>query len=354
MKIVSLQCQSYVLDLKEPYTIAYEEFTTATNIIVVIETDSGLTGYGVASPAPEVTGETPEKVLEILQTVVEPALKGHDPLRPLFVMSLIEQQLKDYPSARAAVDIALYDLMGVTFNVPVWKMLGGYREFIATSITIGILPEDETVERARGFVKEGFKILKIKGGKNVDDDCNRLHKVREAVGAEIELRFDANQGYSVAQAQELIARTEKINLELIEQPTSKSDPQLLGKVTHSVPIPVMADESMLTPGDAFRLAQNELVDMVNVKLMKVGGLTQALRISALAAAADIEVMIGCMDELELGIAAGLHFALARPNVTCADLDGHFDIIGDPTSGCVILRDGILYPSDRPGFGYRPK
>jgi L-alanine-DL-glutamate epimerase-like enolase superfamily enzyme len=350
MKITGIHVWPVTMPLTEPYTIAYETVNKTTNVFIRIDTNGRATGYGCAAPDKHVTGETAKGVVQVLRNGVSPLIKGSDPLRLAMLLERLKQELDFQPAALAAVDMALYDLLGKISNLPLWKLLGGFQNRIKTSITIGILPAKETVERAIELVGQGFKCLKLKGGADVHDDIERVLSVREAVGKRIELRFDANQGFTVEESLRFVEQTRKARLELIEQPTPEGQPAMLGRVTSAVPIPVMADESLMNLRDAFRIARHGLADMVNVKLMKVGGISEALQINAVARSAKLEVMVGCMDEAALAISAGLHFALARPNVVYADLDGHIGLVNDPSQGSVFLRDGMLFPNNKPGLG----
>jgi L-alanine-DL-glutamate epimerase-like enolase superfamily enzyme len=350
LKIISIDAWPVNMRLTEPYTIAYETVEKITNVFIRIDTDKGIVGYGCAAPDKIITGETSKTVLNTINDNILPSVKGSDPLRAAKLIERLKSSMSKQPSALAAFDMALYDILGKSSNIPIWKLLGGFRDRIPTSITIGILTEKETIERARYWVKQGFKCLKIKGGKDVDSDISRVMSVRSAVGEKIEIRFDANQGFSVDDALKFVTGTKKAKIELIEQPTPVGEPGLLGRVTSNVSIPVMADESLMTLRDAFRLARKDLVDMVNIKLMKVGGISEALQINSVARSAGLEVMVGCMDESALAISAGLHFALARPNVHYADLDGHIGLEGDIAAGAVKLHKGVLFPNDKPGLG----
>ena len=351
LKITDLAAWPVTMKLMEPYTIAYEKIERVTNVFLKVETDKGVVGYGCAAPDLMITGETSENVLKTLIETIFPLVRGSDPLRYIMLIERVKSVIKEQPSALAALDMALYDILGKYSNLPVWKLLGGFRDRIQTSITIGILPEDKTIDQAKHWVSQGFKCLKIKGGLDVESDVARILGVRREVGDSIELRFDANQGFSLYEALTFVEKTKKARVELLEQPTPKGNPDLLGRVTSDVHIPVMADESLMTLRDAFRLARKNLVDMVNIKLMKVGGISEALQINSVARSAGLEVMIGCMDEAALAISAGLHFALSRPNVIYADLDGHIGLENDPSDGAVILKNGTLFPTNEPGLGF---
>lgn len=350
MKITQVEAWIVPLVLSEPYTIAYESISHVDNIFLRIETNHGIVGLGCAAPDLEVTGESGEATLENINSIARPVLLRADPLRLARLLELLRKPLQNAPSAKAAVDMALYDILGKVSGLPVYKILGGFRDRMKTSVTIGILPVDATLEKSRQLIGQGFRCLKLKGGLNVEQDIERLRRVRELVGPSVELRFDANQGYTAKSCLFFLDQVRNINLELIEQPTSRGEPEVMAQMTRAAAIPVMADESLLTLLDAFRIAKRGLADMVNIKLMKVGGISEALQINAVARAANIEVMVGCMDESALAIAAGLHFALAKPNVLYADLDGHLDLIDDPAAGGVRLRDGVLLPNPSPGLG----
>jgi len=353
MRITRIEAWPVSMRLSEPYTQTFHTYEAAHNVFLKLVTDRRIVGYGCAAPAELVTGETPESVLEAIQTIVEPSIKGMDPLRSTLIMEKLRAEVFDKPAVLGAVDMALFDILGKRSRLPLWRLLGGFRSHIDTSITVGILPEEETVEQTRAWVDGGFRRIKLKGGHDVGLDAARVMQVREAVGSEVSLCFDANQGYTAEQTSWFAEQTIPARLQFIEQPTPQGDLELLGQIKRDIAIPVMADESLITLGDANRLAQGRMVDMMNVKITKVGGLSTGRQMISVAKSANIQVMIGSMDESALGVSAGLQLALACPNVAFADLDGHIGLEDDPAAEAILLKDGALYPSDKFGLGFNP-
>lgn len=350
MKITAIEYFRLDMPLATPYTIAYETVTHTTNIILKLYTSTSIVGWGCAAPDKEVTGESPEDVISNIETVIKGLLVNQSPFQIARKMHMMKQLLPGSSASMAMVDMALYDIMARKAKLPLYQLLGGYRDNIPTSITIGILPLEKTIEQASHYLKKGFSILKLKGGLNMLDDVEKILKLRERLGNDFSLRFDANQGYTTEQSIEFINNTIGANIEILEQPTSQKKEERLGQVTNEINIPVMADESIKTLKDTFRLASNGLIDMVNIKLMKVGGILESLHINSVSKAAGLEVMVGCIDECALGISAGLHFALSNPNIHYADLDGHLDLLEDPFSDLFQIKNGILYPSNSEGLG----
>lgn len=347
MTITHVDFTRHDLQLVEPYTIAYQTIGEATNFILKLATDAGHVGYGCAAPDLVVTGEEAMDVENAIRQIIAPALSGQRPFHYARILEELRPVLKS--SSLAMVDAALYDLVAKAAGVPLYEFLGGYRQSIATSVTINIVSGEETMRRATEFVNQGFGILKIKGGLDVEEDIARLKQIRKRY-PKLTLRFDGNQGYSLKEALNFISAAQPIGIEILEQPTSINEEAVMGTLTRDSPIAVMADESLKTLADAFRLTQHELTDMINIKIQKVGGIWAAMHINSVAKSAANDVMIGCLDECSLGIAGGLHFALSRPNIQFADLDGHLDFIEDPFSGLFSLNRGLLTPNGKPGLG----
>jgi L-alanine-DL-glutamate epimerase-like enolase superfamily enzyme len=353
LKITGLDAWKVHLKLTEPVTIACRTIEIVTNIFIRIETSRGIEGYGCAVPDPGEIGDAIGLTHRKLLYTVPPIVCGSDPLRGASVLKRLERPLRKHPAALAAVDMALYDILGKVAGLPLWKLLGGYRNRIQTSVTVDAIPLDDTIKRAREWVRQGFCHLKLRGGFDVEQDIARVIRVRETVGDKIGLRFDASRGYSTEQALKFVDGTRRARLDLIERPTSHGQLDLMGRYIRGTPNPVMTDDNMMNLRDTFRQVKHKVVDLVNVKLMKVGGISAALQINAASRMAGLEAIAGCMEECTLGIAAGLHFALSSPNVRYADLDGHLRLVADPSLDAVTIQDGYLIPSERPGLGFIP-
>ena len=351
MKIVSAASRVETLGLTRPYTIAFRRIESVENAIVRLETDSGLVGLGAASPEPRVTGETMEACRSALARERIEWLVGRNASDPEPILRELEDRMAATPAARAAVDMALHDLAAQERGVPLVEMLGRAHEALPTSITIGIKPLEETLAEAGEYLSRGFRVLKVKIGLNLDEDLDRLARLRERVGEGIAIRADANQGYSVEEVLRLFRETAPLGLEFVEQPLPAGSVEAMRAMPEAIRERLAADESLLTEEDARALAKPpRACGIFNIKLMKCGGIFPARRIAAVAQSAGIALMWGCMDESRISIAAALHAALSCPATRYLDLDGSLDLARDVVRGGFLLEDGVMRTTSGPGLG----
>jgi L-Ala-D/L-Glu epimerase len=256
------------------------------------------------------------------------------------------------PSALCAFDLAFHDLLGIASGMPLYRLLGGYRNRIQTSATISIAPVQESVDAASERARLGFRILKVKGGMDPEEDVRRVQAIHRAL-PKLTLRLDADGGYSVQEALD-VGRAVAGQIEMLEQPTRKDDLEGLRQVTRHSAVPVLADQSAAGPASVLELATRHSCDGVSVKIGACGGLRCARQVDAIARAAHMTTMVGCLIEPALLISAGLSFALSSPNVAYGDLDGYLDLLDDPSAPGFELEDGWLIASEQPGLGCRVK
>jgi L-alanine-DL-glutamate epimerase-like enolase superfamily enzyme len=349
MQIVHVEVTPVQLKLRFPYRAASHpaEVEHVDCIFIRLDTKEGRTAWGCAAFDPTISGETFERVLQACHACADRAL-DLNPLNTEFALAELEPLTEDTPSARCAFDIAFYDLLGLAAGLPLHRLLGGYRHQIQTSITLSLLPVKETVELARDRARQGFQILKLKGGLDAEEDVRRVQAVDRAL-PHLSLRLDAEQGYTVQQALDVTRALEGC-LEMLEQPTAAGDLRSLRSVTARSPIPILADESLTDPTSALQIATQHAAHGMSVKLATCGGLHCARQVDAIARAARMTTMVGCINEPALLIAAGLGLALSSPNVRYGDLDGHFDLVNDPTQPGFFFQDGWLIARDVPGLG----
>jgi L-alanine-DL-glutamate epimerase-like enolase superfamily enzyme len=332
---------------KEPFVIATGSSSLADNILVKVITNDE-TGVGNACPN-SVTGETKMSIIAALIKLSH-SLVGEDAREIEWINDEMDAVVKGNPAAKAGIDIALWDLRGKVEGEPVYKIMGKKKDKIMTDMTIGIMSNEDAVKRAVKYKEDGFLALKIKSGLDPKGDVHRIGAIRDAVGEELIIRVDANQGYDVKTAIEVIKNIEQYKIEQIEQPVKWDDLEGLKEVKQNSSIPITADEAVKTKEDALKVVEYQCAHNINIKLMKCGGITRALEINKVAQEGGLETMIGCMSENHISIAAGLHFALSQENLKYADLDSHFSLIDDKTKGGFKFERGYLVPLEEPGFG----
>lgn len=354
MKITKIELYKMNLPIKYPIKTAVGVVSFNTeNVLVKIYTDSDIYGLGEASPFSQITGDTQGSNLSVGQNISKLIL-NKNPLEIEDRMKEINRFIAGEPSIRSAFDMALYDILGKVANLPVFRLLGGSNRKLVTDCTIGWQDTvEETVDRAQDLVQQGFNELKFKTGRAGMIDVDYIKAVREAVGPDILIKIDSNQGWDVAQTISNAIALEPYNLRYIEQPIPVWDFQGFREIRSKIKTPLCADESVFNDKDAFKLCAIGAVDYLNIKLGKAGGIHMGLKINAIAESYGAKCMIGCFTESRLGLTAAAHLVLARPNIVFLDLDSALIIDEDPIIGGMEYGEknkSFITVGDKPGLG----
>ncbi len=357
MRIQEIAIGYITIPLRTPFVTSLRRVETVNDLLVRVTASDGTVGYGEAPPTAVITGDTRESIEAAIRGYLAPAVIGMDlsDKKALEeVMARMDASIAKNTSAKAALDIALYDLYARGLNLPLYQVLGGSAvpARLESDVTISVDDTEKMVRDALRAVDQGFRILKVKVGKGGAKDMERMREIRRAVGLDVALRVDANQGWTVAEAVVTIRAFEDalLSVELVEQPVSCHDFKGLKQVTASVETPILADESVFSAEDAERLLEEHAADMINIKLMKTGGIHQALRICDLADQYHVTCMVGCMLESKVSVSAGAHLAAAKSCVTMTDLDGPSLCAEDPYEGGPVFDGPQILLTSESGIG----
>ena len=337
--------------LKRSFMTAVRKADTLTEVIVAIEA-RGHTGYGSAPPTAKVTGDTVESITAAIEKYIGPALIGQDPLEITELLDICEHSIKGNFSAKAAIDIALHDLWGKVIGQPVVSLLGGGEKEFVTNMTISADTPEAMAVHATEAVSNGFRTLKVKVGIEPKSDYNRLSMIREAVGPDVTIRIDANQGWTPVESVKTLLALEKnnANIELCEQPTVAFDLEGMKYVRDRVSTPIMADESVSDARDALTILRSGSADMINIKLMKCGGIRRAKQIVSVADLFGVECMIGCMLEGIVSVAGAAHLAASTSRISRIDLDGPLLLDSFPAVGGPSFEGSVMKIDKSHGLG----
>lgn len=354
MKITKVRLGRISVPLRVPFKTALRQVNSVEDIIVEIHTDTGEVGYGEAPPTGAITGDTTGAIIGAFQDHIIKTLVGRDVEDFENLTRDVQKCIVKNSSAKAAADIALWDLYGKKYGIPVYRMLGASRNQIITDLTISVNPPEEMARDAVNAVERGYDTLKVKVGIDPSLDVERLSAIRAAVGDKPRIRIDANQAWSPKQAVKLLNQMQErgLDIELVEQPVKAHDLEGLKYVTDRSYVPVLADESVFSVEDALKIVQLQAADLINIKLMKCGGLTNALKIATLAEVSGVECMIGCMLEAKVSVNAAVHLACARQIITKVDLDGPVLCSEDQVLGGAVFNEKEITVADEPGLGIR--
>ncbi len=350
--IASVEIYKLYVPLKEPFVISLGPINNVQNVIVIIRTAQGITGYGECSPYMTINGESIDTCFVVGQYLAR-VLKGQDALNIQACHGLMDKTIYGNASIKSAFDMALYDIAAQQAGVPLYRFLGGAKtKVITTDMTVGIGAPDKMKADATRFVQQGFPAIKVKLGEGKEADVARIKAIRKGIGDAVPLRIDANQGWPTPEAAVAVLQAlEPYHIQHCEEPIPRWQFMQLSKVSAATSIAIMADESCSDHHDAERLIQLNACRMLNIKLGKSSGIYNALKIIELATAAGMVLQIGGFMESRLGTTAAAHLALSSNAVIYYDFDTPLMFTEDPVAyGMVYKENGVIEVPDAPGLG----
>ncbi|MDR1517577.1 MAG: dipeptide epimerase [Dysgonamonadaceae bacterium] len=337
--------------LEEPFIISLGTFTHAWNVVVRIHTCEGITGTGECSPFVSINGESMDTCFIVGQYLAQ-ALKGQNPLDIATCTRIMNRSIYANASIKSAFDMALYDIAALHAGQPLYRILGGKRgKKMQIDNTVSLDSPQKMVQDAKKMARDGFEIIKVKLGDSKEADVERIRCIREALGAEIALRIDANQGWKPDEALGILQALYPYDIAYCEEPIPRWAFMALPDIRRNSPIPIMADESCCDHHDAERLLQLNACDMLNIKLGKSGGIYDALMIIEIAVKRGVPVQIGGFLESRLGFTAAAHLALVSDIVQFYDFDSPLTFMEDPVLGGITYGPhGEINLPETPGLG----
>ncbi|MDZ4752754.1 MAG: dipeptide epimerase [Flavobacteriales bacterium] len=349
--IKKISLYKFSIPLIEPFVTSLGTDVSAENVLVKITTENGLVGFGECSPYMPINGESQDTCFIVGQYFAK-ALKGKNALDIEGNINLMDEIIYGNTSIKSAFDMALYDIASQNAGIPLYKFLGGEnKKIITTDYTVSIGEVNKMAEDALKIKNQGYPAIKVKVGRDGKTDIERIRAIRKAVGNDIPLRIDANQGWSAEEAIATLKELAQFDIQHCEEPIARWNLLEMPHVRRQSPIPIMADECCGDDHDAAILIALEACQYMNIKLCKSGGIFKALKMARMAEAANIHLQVGAMIESRLGMTAFAHFALCSPMIIHYDFDTALMLSEDPiTGGIQYGPNGLISITEAPGLG----
>nr|WP_106785014.1 dipeptide epimerase [Lysinibacillus timonensis] len=352
MKIKQLELFAINLPLIKPFIISYASYPHISSIIVKLTTECGLVGWGECVPDEHITGETPTSTYAMIKDKLAPLMIGQNPMEFEKIHDLMDKAVKLAPAAKAAIDIACFDVVGKKLGVPIFQLLGGrYHEKFPVTHVLSIGEPEDMASEAEEKVKEGYTSFKMKVGVNVSADVKRIKAVRARVGEDIAIRVDVNQGWeNSANTLSALRHLEHLGIDWLEQPVDQDDIDGMVEIKSKSSIPQMIDEGIKNMKDMREIIAKRAADKVNIKLMKCGGIYPATKLAVMAEMAGIECQVGSMVESSIGSAAGFHVAFSKKIMKSVELTGPLKFSKDIGDLVESYQIPFIQLNERPGLG----